>query len=310
MPPQTALSGEGEYYGSATLVKSAWRGAGAAPRNLSVAWGCRLRYGAWVFDLWLAGSGFVVGVLIGLTGVGGGALMTPLLILLFGVRPTLAVGSDLAYATLTKAVGSFQYLRRGQVNFPYVRWLIVGSVPASILAVYVLTPWFAHSGVDVERFTTHGLGVMLMAVALLTVTERWFYAGRLRDSRLIRSHTVQKTYKEPILIAGGIVIGTSAGLTSVGAGALLMAILLLVSELDLLVLIGTDIVHATLLLGAAGIAHWTKGNVEPQLVLGLLAGSVPGVWVGSRLSQVVPRAPLRLGLAALLGAIGLKLTLW
>jgi uncharacterized membrane protein YfcA len=256
---------------------------------------------------WLSASGFVVGCLVGLTGVGGGALMTPLLILIFGVRPTLAVGSDLTYATITKVVGSIQYLRRRQVNFPYVRWLIVGSVPAAVFAVAVVAPWLVRLGLDVEHFTARALGLMLVAVGVLALSEPWLYAGRLRDSRLVRSHGVQKRFKEGILIAGGILIGSAVGLTSVGSGALLMAILLLVSELDLLVLIGTDIVHATILLGAAGAAHWVKGNVEPGLVLALLLGSVPGVWLGSRLSQVVPRAPLRAGLALLLGATGAKL---
>ena len=260
-------------------------------------------------DPWLALSGFVVGALVGLTGVGGGALMTPLLILFFGVRPTLAVGSDLAYATITKVVGSIQYVRRGQVNFPYIRWLIIGSVPASVLAVSVLGPAFRARGVDVEHVTTHALGVMLVAVAALTLIEPWLYAGGLRDSRLIRSHAVQRRYKEPILVAGGLVIGTGVGLTSVGSGAVLMAIFLLVSELDLLVLIGTDIVHATILLGAAGIAHWLQGNVELPLVAALLVGSVPGVWVGSRLSPHAPRGPLRAALAVILGATGLKLAL-
>lgn len=262
---------------------------------------------ALVFDPWLSASGFVVGCLIGLTGVGGGALMTPLLILLFGVRPSLAVGSDLAYATVTKVLGSAQYLRRGQVNLPYVRWLVVGSVPASVLAVMVIAPWLTRSGFDVEHLTERALGVMLVAVAVLSLSERYLYAGRVRDSRLIRSHAVQKRFKEPILIAGGMLIGTGVGLTSVGSGSLLMAILLLVSELDLLVLIGTDIVHATILLAAAGAAHWARGNVEVGLVLALLVGSVPGVWLGGRLSQVVPRAPLRAGLALILGATGLKL---
>lgn len=262
-----------------------------------------------MIDPGLAASGFVVGGLVGLTGVGGGALMTPLLILLFGVRPTVAVGSDLAYATLTKVVGSVAYVRRGQVNFPYVRWLIVGSVPGSVLAVTVGAPWLAHRGLDVERFTAGALGVMLIVIALLTLSERWLYGDRLRNSRLIRSHAVQRRYKEVILVVGGLVIGAGVGLTSVGSGSVLMAILLLVSELDLLVLIGTDIVHATVLLAAAGAAHWMRGNVEPRLVLGLLAGSVPGVWLGSRLSQVVPSAPLRATLAAILGATGLKLVL-
>jgi uncharacterized protein len=262
-----------------------------------------------VFDPWLAASGFVVGTLVGLTGVGGGALMTPVLILLFGVRPTLAVGSDLAYATITKVVGSIGYLRRGQVNLPYVRWLIVGSVPGSVLAVTVLTPWFGHLGWNIERLTTRALGVMLIIVSVLTFTEHWFYAGRLRDSRIIRSHAVQRRFKEPILVAGGLVIGLGVGLTSVGSGALLMAILLLVSELDLLVLIGTDIVHAVILLAAAGASHWVRGNVQWPLVLGLLVGSVPGVWLGSRLSQFVPSTPLRAGLAIILGTIGLNLVI-
>jgi uncharacterized membrane protein YfcA len=150
---------------------------------------------------------------------------------------------------------------------------------------------------------------MLIVIALLTLSERWLYGGRLRNSRVIRSDAVQRRFKEPILVAGGLVIGAGVGLTSVGSGSLLMAILLLVSELDLLVLIGTDIVHATVLLAAAGAAHWVQGNVEPRLVLGLLAGSVPGVWLGSRLSQVVPSAPLRVALAAILGATGVKLVL-
>jgi uncharacterized membrane protein YfcA len=262
-----------------------------------------------VIDPGLALSGFVVGALVGLTGVGGGALMTPLLILFFGVRPTLAVGSDLAYATITKVVGSIQYVRRGHVNFPYIRWLVLGSVPASLVAVFVLAPAFRARGMDVERLTTHTLGIMLVAVATLTLLEPWLYAGRLRDSRLIRGHAVQRRFKEPILVAGGLVIGTGVGLTSVGSGAVLMAIFLLVSELDLMVLIGTDIVHATILLGAAGGAHWIQGNVEPRLVVALLVGSLPGVWLGSRLSPFAPRAPLRAALAIILGATGVKLAL-
>ncbi len=262
-----------------------------------------------MLDARLAASGFVVGGLVGLTGVGGGALMTPLLILLFGVRPTLAVGSDLAYATVTKVVGSWQYMRRGQVNFPYVRWLIVGSVPAAVLAILVVAPWLARQGLDVERFTTHGLGGMLVAVAALTLTEPFLYAGWMRDSRVIRSRAVQVRFKEPILVVGGILIGAGVGLTSVGSGSMLMAILLLVSELDLLVLIGTDIVHATILVTAAGLTQWFAGNVDMRLVLGLLCGSVPGVWLGSRLSTVVPAGPLRAALAILLGATGLKLAL-
>jgi uncharacterized membrane protein YfcA len=262
-----------------------------------------------LFDPWLAATGFVVGVLVGLTGVGGGALMTPILILLFGVRPTLAVGTDLAYAAITKLVGSIQYLRRGQVNFPYVRWLVVGSVPATIATIWIVSPWIAGAGIDLEDVTTRALGVMLVVVACLTLSEPVLYGGRLRDSRFIRSHAVQSRFKEPILIAGGVVIGAGVGLTSVGSGSLLMAILLLVSELDILVLIGTDIVHAMILIGVAGTAHWVRGNVELGLVATLLIGSIPGAWAGSHLSPYVPRSILRMGLAIVLGATGIKLAL-
>lgn len=259
------------------------------------------------FDPTVSATGFVVGLLIGMTGVGGGALMTPLLILLFGVRPTLAVGTDLAYATITKIFGSAAYIRRGQVNFPYIRWLVVGSVPGALLAVFVLTPWLDRNGVDIEAMTTRVLGWMLLAVGVIGILERRFFAGALRDSALIRSHAVQRRFKEPILVIGGLAIGVAVGLTSVGSGSLLMAILLLVSELDVLVLIGTDIVHATILLATAGCAHLVKGNVDIGLVATLLVGSVPGIWAGSRLAQVVPTTPLRYALALLLAATGFKL---
>jgi uncharacterized membrane protein YfcA len=259
------------------------------------------------FDPWLSLSGFVVGALIGLTGVGGGALMTPLLILVFGIRPTMAVGTDLTYATLTKTFGSVQYIRRGHVNFPYIRWLIVGSVPSSLFAVLVLTPWFIRKGIDVEHVTTSALGVMLVLVSIISILEQRFFAGQLRDSRLIRNDSVQKRFKEPILVVGGIFIGLGVGLTSVGSGSVLMAILLLVSELDVLVLIGTDLVHATILLGAAGAAHFARGNVELPLVAALLVGSLPGIWVGSRLAPRMPTTLLRYALALLLLATGAKL---
>ncbi len=262
-----------------------------------------------MFDPWLSVSGFLVGMLVGMTGVGGGALMTPILILLFGIRPTHAVGTDLAYATITKVFGAHQYIRRRQVNWPYIRWLVVGSVPGSLFAVFFLTSWLRHAGVDVEALTSRTLGFMLLAVGVMTVVERWAFSGRLRDSRLIRNRHVQERFKEPILVAGGLVIGLGVGLTSVGSGSMLMAILLLVSELPLLVLIGTDIVHATFLLSAACLAHWAQGHVQWAIVVALLIGSLPGVWLGSRLSQRLPAGPLRMGLALLLAATGLKLFL-
>lgn len=262
-----------------------------------------------VLDPGLSLSGLLVGTLVGMTGVGGGALMTPLLILVFGIPPTTAVGTDLAYATITKVFASVSYVRRGQVNFPYIRWLVVGSVPASLFAVLWLLPLLTSLGVDPEGLITHLLGVMLLLVGIVNVLEHWFFSGQLRDSRLIRNRHVQRRFKEPILVIGGIVIGLGVGLTSVGSGSVLMAVLLLVSELPVLVLIGTDIVHATILLGAAGMAHWFAGNVDWAIVFSLLVGSVPGVWLGSRAAQHVPTGPLRLALALLLVGTGIKLAI-
>jgi uncharacterized membrane protein YfcA len=233
--------------------------------------------------------------------------MTPLLILVFGIRPTTAVGTDIAYATITKTLGSFEYIRRGQVNFPYVRWLLVGSIPASLFAIFVLMPWIEAKGIDVEQMTTRALGAMLAIVGVLTILEHRFFSGRLRDSTIIRSEAVQRRYKEPILILGGLVIGLCVGMTSVGSGAILMAVLLLVSELGLLVLVGTDLVHATILLAAAGGAHFVRGHVEIPIVISLLAGSLPGIWIGARLAQRVPTTALRYTLSVLLIVTGVKL---
>ena len=150
---------------------------------------------------------------------------------------------------------------------------------------------------------------MLLIVGVVSILEQWLFNGQLRDSRWIRNRHVQKRFKEPILVLGGAVIGLGVGLTSVGSGSMLMAVLLLVSELPILVLIGTDIVHATILLGAAGAAHWWQGHTDWLIVFALLVGSVPGVWVGSKLSQYVPANPLRVLLALILAGTGIKLFL-
>lgn len=260
-----------------------------------------------MWDPALSASGFLVGLLVGMTGVGGGALMTPMLILVFGVRPTLAVGTDLAYATITKTVGAAAYIRRGQVNFPYIRWLATGSVPGALISVFILTPWLHSAGVDLEHLTTTALGVMLSLAGGISLLERRYFRGQLRDSTLVRNPTVQKRYKEGLLVLGGLLIGLAVGMTSVGSGSLLMAVLLLVSELPLLTLVGTDLVHATILLGAAGIAHLYKGHVDFDLLIPLLMGSLPGIWAGTHLAQRVPTEPLRIALSVLLVATGLKL---
>jgi hypothetical protein len=260
-----------------------------------------------MIDPALSLSGFVVGMLVGMTGVGGGALMTPLLILVFGMKPTVAVGTDLVYATITKTFGSIQYMRRGQVNYPYILWLALGSVPGAILAVFIVSPRLEAAGIDMEAMTAELLGAMLLVVGVISVLENRFFAGRLRDSQIIRSEAIQRRFKEPILVIGGLAIGMTVGLTSVGSGAILMAILLLVSELGVLVLIGTDLVHATILLSAAGAAHFIKGNVEFEIVGALLIGSLPGIWIGSRLAQKIPTTPLRYALAILLAITGIKL---
>ena len=240
-------------------------------------------------------AGALVGLLVGLTGVGGGSLMTPLLVLLFGVAPATAVGTDLLYAAITKIAGSGVHGWRDTVEWPIVRRLACGSVPAAVVTLVVLN----HIG-KIGGPAQHAiLAVLAVLLALTALTVL------LRD-RLVRyAAQIDPLKPQGKVVAAtvtlGAVIGVAVTISSVGAGAIgVSALLLLYPRLPLVRIVGTDIAHAVPLVLIAGIGHWINGDVDGALLTSLLIGSIPGVIVGSLLSTRAPVKVLRLLLAVVL----------
>jgi uncharacterized membrane protein YfcA len=244
-------------------------------------------------DLLLPVYGLIVGMLVGLTGMGGGVIMTPILMLGLGLPATTAVGTDLAYATLTKMAGTWQHWRQGTVDGAVVRGLALGSVPASLVAV-VLVAWLRRANHDrIDGWLEHAIGGALLLAALLMLYRLVRGRGRATTAAAA-AHARAK------LIAIGALGGLMVGLTSIGSGSLILALLVLVVPLGAERLVGTDVAHATLLVGTAAIAHLFAGDVNLGMVGWLVTGSIPGILIGSRLVLRVPRRPLQIGLAGLL----------
>ena len=247
-------------------------------------------------------AGFVVGAVVGLTGVGGGALMTPLLVLLFGVHPATAVGTDLLYAAVTKAAGTAVHGGNGSVDWRIAGRLATGSLPAAAVTLIVLAQFDLRSP-SLTQFVSAVLGIALvLTAAALLLRQRllkWARSGSAgRDSGSASA-----------TIAVGAALGLLVSISSVGAGALgVTALLFLYPRLASVRIVGTDIAHAVPLTLVAGIGHWWLGSVDWALLGSLLVGSLPGIWLGSRLAVKVPEALLRPLLATLLVAIGAKLT--
>jgi uncharacterized protein len=254
-------------------------------------------------ELGYALSGLLVGFIVGLTGVGGGSLMTPMLVMIFGVSPATAVGTDLLYACFTKATGVWVHARRGNVEWKLVGWLAAGSIPAALAAVVAL-----HSlGVASHRvggLITGSLGIALILTALaILFKERLQSLGR---------HGAGKEWRErhiiPATIATGAVIGALVALSSVGAGAVGVAALFwLFPLLPASRIVGSDIAHAVPLTAVAGLGHFYMGTVDWHLLGNLLIGSLPGIYLGSLLSGRIAERWLRPALASMLVLVGGKL---
>lgn len=245
-------------------------------------------------------TGLFVGLLIGLTGMGGGSLMTPFLILVVGVRPTVAVGSDLAYGAITKIAGALLHWRQQTVDLVLVRRLAIGSVPAGLAAVAAVR-MLPELGVDADKAATRALGAVLVVVAIVLlcrllglipaeVPERWRAALQGRGT-----------------IAAGAIVGALVGFTSVGSGALLVPFLVCVFPTNTARVVGTDVFHAAILLSATAIGHAHGGAVDWGLTASLLVGSVPGVAVGSWMAPRVPARALGAALASVLLVTGISL---
>lgn len=240
-------------------------------------------------------SGFGVGLLVGMTGVGGGSLMTPLLILLFGVHPATAVGTDLLFAAATKSGGSLAHGFARSIHWPAVARLAAGSIPASILTLVLL--WALDLNDDSLRRLVNVVlcfALALTAASLLfrnAIMER--YRGRLVEA------DPRRAARATVLV--GAALGVLVSISSVGAGAVgVTALLLLYPQLPMTRIVGSDIAHAVPLTLVAGIGHWATGSVDWSLLGVLLVGSLPGILIGSYLAHRVPEAALRLVLAATL----------
>jgi uncharacterized membrane protein YfcA len=254
-------------------------------------------------DFALIAFGLGVGILVGMTGIGGGSLMTPMLILVFGVTPTTAIGTDLAYAAVTKTVGGYKHWKQKTVDLTLSSWMAIGSVPAAVLGVYVLTlleDWLGHDFEDTV--------IALLAGALLITGAATLVRAFLKRMHERERTTIEMERRHKVAAIGlGLSVGFVLGVTSAGSGALIAVGLILLFRLTPQRVVGTDVFHAAILLWAAGLAHIVAGNVDFGLVGTILLGSVPGVWLGSHWSVRVEPAVLRTTLAVVLIGAGLAL---
>jgi len=261
-------------------------------------------------DLYVAAAGLFVGFTVGLTGMGGGALMTPLLVLAFNVQPLAAVSSDLVAAVIMKPVGGGVHLRRGTVNFGLVRWLMIGSVPAAFAGVLVLRA--LGDGAVVQARIKEVLGVALL-VAASSIAAKGLLQVRSARRALgpggVDPAPGDRFRLRPLpTVLIGVVGGLVVGMTSVGSGSLMIVLLLLLYPmLRSSELVGTDLVQAVPLVASAAVGHLLFGDFRLDLTLSLLVGSIPGVYLGARLSSRANDVVIRPALALVLVASGLKL---
>jgi len=264
-------------------------------------------------DLAFVFAGFAVGLIVGLTGVGGGSLMTPILIFFFGVKPHLAIGTDLLFAAFTKMGGTVSLARQRLVPWRVVGLLCAGSVPAALLSLWALKV-MGPSSSTAQRIMTTTLGVALLLTAAAMLYKAFVFSpARQAADREARAEAGEaaarpRHWSLPVLL--GAVIGTLVTFTSVGAGAIGVTVLLMVFPLlPLPRIIAADIAYAVPLTLVAGLGHASLGSVDWLLLVQLLAGSLPGIWLGSRLVSRAPERLIRSALSVLLAWAGAKLVL-
>lgn len=257
-------------------------------------------------DLYVTLAALIVGFTVGLTGMGGGALMTPILVLLFGINPSAAVSSDLVAAMIMKPVGSGVHIRRRTVRWELVRWLAIGSIPAAASGVFILRS--VSNSEDVQSTIKLLLGATLMMAAAAMVAKAWLAGRRNAERRATGAQAPPLRVKPIPTILVGAVGGLLVGLTSVGSGSIIIvSLMLLYPSLRGAELVGTDLVQAVPLVSAAALMHIFFGDFELGLTTSILIGSIPGVYVGARMSAKAPDGLIRPALVFVLVASGLKL---
>jgi uncharacterized protein len=253
----------------------------------------------WQFTL----TGLLIGVLVGLTGMGGGALLTPILVLLFGFKPTYAVGTDILHGAVFKTFGAVRHRRLGNVHARLTLWMFAGSGPLSLLGV-ATAGWLAHAyGDSVQSGLGYAIGAALILGAIGLVAKTFVKRGvQPSEAGFVM---LRKDKIRAVVI--GAVFGFIVGLTSVGSGTFFGLVMVMIYPITVARIVGTDIFHAAALLWVAGFGHLVQGNVDLHAMGWLLLGSVPGIWVSSRFTMHIPQDALRLGLAGVLALSGIKL---
>jgi uncharacterized membrane protein YfcA len=252
----------------------------------------------WQFTL----SGLLIGALVGMTGMGGGSLLTPILVIFFGFKPTLAVGTDILHGAIFKSFGAVRHRKLGTVHGHLVLWMFLGSGPMSLLGVAVAT-WLSHHYGSAESIEAYAVGVALVVGGIGLVAKTLIRGGMQPDD----APFLLQRRDRVIAVALGATCGFVVGLTSVGSGTFFGLIMVLVFPLTVAKIVGTDIFHAALLLWVAGFGHLVAGNVDLRTMAWLLTGSIPGVLLTSQFTLKVPERGLRLGLATVLMLSGIKL---
>ena len=265
-------------------------------------------------DLLYSASGLGVGFLVGLTGVGGGSLMTPLLVLLFGIHPATAVGTDLLYAAATKATGTLVHGIKGSVDWRITGRLAAGSIPAAAITLLLLHRYGLNTPAAARVIQlVLGSALLVTAVSLVfrpQLARLAYKTGMAREAKGKPPAAIREAHRVAWTVLTGAILGVLVSITSVGAGAIGVTVLLLLyPRLPTARIVGSDIAHAVPLTLIAGTGHWLLGSVDLGLLLSLLVGSLPGIVLGSMLSSRAPEVLLRNVLAATLVIVGVKLVL-
>lgn len=255
-------------------------------------------------------AGMLVGFCVGITGVGGGSLMTPILIGLFRIEPHIAIGTDLLYAAISKFCGSMVHARKLNIVWPIVLWLAVGSIPASFGTAWVLEHYLSQS-THYKAVLTMVLGFMLtltgVSIIFRTRIEKFFNKFRNKEVAQTENEQLAIHKKRSFIVIMGIILGVFVTLSSVGAGAFgIMALVIMFPNLPMIRIIGSDVVHAVLLTLVAGLGHMSAGNVDFTLLMWLLVGSIPAIIIGTLISSRMPERLIRKILGITLFALGVN----